>query len=97
MLDDIDLTMAQGLASAAGDMTRSAFRSLYRWLLWESDENLPSPPNHLVRELGLSIAARRRPATGEALNVAQWIFEKGRIEHRDVIRDLVPYGNGIPA
>ena len=92
MLDDIDLTMAQGLASADGDMTRSAFRSLHRWLLWESDENLPSPPNHLVRELGVSIAARRRPATGEALNVARWIFEKGRIEHRDVIRDLVLTG-----
>ena len=92
MLDDIDLTMAQGLASADGDMTRSAFRSLHRWLLWESDENLPSPPNHLVRELGVSIAARRRPATEAALNVARWIFEKGRIEHRDVIRDLVLTG-----
>ncbi len=92
LLDDVELTVAQGLASADDDMTRSAFRSLHRWLLWEADENLPSPPIHLVRELGFSIAARRRPATEEALSVAQWIFEKGRTEHRDVIRDLVLAG-----
>ena len=92
LLDDVELTVAQGLASADDDMTRSAFRSLHRWLLWEADENLPSPPIHLVRELGFSIAARRRPATEEALSVAQWIFEKGRTGHRDVIRDLVLAG-----
>lgn len=94
LLDDVELTMARGLASNAESMARSAFRALHRWLLWESDEKQPSPPSHLVREVGLSIAARRPTALGEALSVAQWIFEKGRMEHGDAVRDLVLAGMG---
>ena len=94
LLDDVELTMARGLASNTEGMARSAFRALHRWLLWESDENQPSPPSHLVREVGLSVAARRSTAVGEALSVAQWIFEEGRIEHRDTVRDLVVTGMG---
>ena len=94
LLGDVELTMVQGLASNAESMARGAFRALHRWLLWELDENLSWPPSHLVREVGLAVAGRRPTAVGEALSVAQWIFEKGRMEHRDVIRDLVVSGMG---
>jgi len=94
LLDDIALTMAVGLASADGDMARAAFRALQLWLRWEPDETLPTPPERLVREVGVATAARRLAATGEALGVAQWIFEEGRADHREMIRDLVLSGMG---
>ena len=94
LLDDIALTMAVGLASADGDMARGAFQALHLWLRWEPDETLPSPPERLVREVGVATAARRLTATGEALGIAQWIFEEGRADHREIIRDLVLSGMG---
>lgn len=94
LLDDIALTMAVGLASADGGMARGAFHALHLWLRWEPDETLPSPPERLVREVGVATAARRLSATGEALSIAQWIFEQGRADHREIIRDLVLSGMG---
>lgn len=94
LLDDIALTMAVGLASADGDMARAAFHALHLWLRWEPDETLPTPPERLVREVGVATAARRLAATGEALGIAQWIFEEGRADHREMIRDLVLSGMG---
>ena len=92
LLDDIALTMAVGLASADRDMARGAFHALHLWLRWEPDETLPTPPERLVREVGVATAARRLAATGEALGIAQWIFEEGRADHREIIRDLVLTG-----
>ena len=94
LLDDIALTMAVGLASADAEMARGAFHALHLWLRWEPDETLPTPPERLVREVGVAIAARRLAATGEALGIAQWILEEGRGDHREIIRDLVLSGMG---
>ena len=91
LLDDIAPTMAVGLASADGEMARAAFQALHLWLRWGPDEKLPSTPERLVREVGLA-TARRLPVTGEALGIAQWIFEEGRADHREIIRDLVLSG-----
>ncbi len=93
LLDDIDVTMKKGLASDDVRMANSAFGALRIWLEPRSDESPPSPLEQWVREVGVAVAVRRQ-AAGAALDVAKWIFEQGRTDHRDVIRDLVVTGMG---
>ena len=93
LLDDIDATMKKGLASDDVRMANSAFGALGFWLELQSDESPPPPLEQWVREVGVAIAVRRQ-AAGAALDVAKWVFEQGRTDHRDVIRDLVVAGMG---
>ncbi len=88
LLDDIDVTMKKGLASDDAQMAGSAFNALHFWLERQSDESPPSPLEQWVREVGVAIAVRRQ-AAGTALDVAKWVFEQGRTDHRDMIRGLV--------
>ena len=93
LLDDIDVTMKKGLASDDAQMASSAFGALHFWLERQSDESPPPPMEQWVREVGVAIAVRRQ-AAGKALDVAKWVFEQGRTDHRDVIRGLVVAGMG---
>lgn len=92
--DDVNLLMSAALVSDDRNVARSALHSLHRWLVWASDVTIsvPSPPEHLVREVGLAISTRRRTVIASALGVAKWIFEKGSVEQREVIHDLVLKG-----
>ncbi|MDE2975760.1 MAG: SIR2 family protein [Gemmatimonadota bacterium] len=97
--EDIALLMSTGLASDDRKMGESAMWSLHCWLRFASESALDfvGPPQHLIREIGVSVATRRRTVLGEALHAAKWIFEDGSEEERDAIRDLVLKGLGYLA
>ena len=95
-LDDIVLLMKMGLASDRGDLARNAAFGLHSWLKASNGEDLqiPSPPDDLVRELGVVIATRRKESLDEALQVAKWVFDEGKESHRDLLCQLVLHGLG---
>ena len=94
--DDIVLLMKIGLASDRGDLAQNAAFGLYLWLKASNDEDLriPSAPDDLVREIGVVIATRRREPLDEALQVAKWVFDEGKENHRDLLCQLVLHGLG---
>ena len=94
--EDIALLMSTGLASEERKMGESAMWSLHCWMRFASDPALGfvAPPQHLIREIGVSVATRRRSVLGEALHAAKRVFEDGSEEDRDAIRDLVLSGLG---
>ena len=97
--EDIALLMSTGLASDDRKMGESAMWSLHCWLRFASDSALEfvAPPQHLIREIGVSVATRRRSVLGQALYAAKWVFEDGSDDARDVVRDLVLKGLGYLA
>ena len=44
-----------------------------------------SPPDDVVREVGLIIGARRKAPLSEALRVAKWVFDDGSDDLREII------------
>ena len=72
----------------------SACGGLYRWLRASAldDSGLPRPPDHLVFEIGVIIAAPRWIVLSHALEIAAWVFEKGTTEHRELLRSPVLSG-----
>lgn len=99
LCDDVALLMSTGLASEDRKMGESAMWSLHCWMRFASDPALGfvAPPRHLIREVGVAVANRRRSVLGQALHAAKWIFEDGSEDVRDVIRDLVLKGLGYLA
>ena len=94
--DDIGLLMSTALVSDDDKMARSAVHSLRRWIVWASNRSIAfaAPPEHLVREIGISIATRRQAVLAEALYAAKWILEQGDDHHKDLVQDLVAEGLG---
>ena len=45
----------------------------------------PGPPDNILRELGLIIAARRRDSLSAALQVAKQVFDSGNDDQQNVI------------
>ena len=73
------------------EQAASACGGLYRWLRSSAvvDSGLPQPPDHLVLEIGIVIAAHRWFLLSQALEIAAWVFEKGTAEHRELLRSPV--------
>ena len=73
------------------EQAASACGGLYHWLLASAVEDscLPRPPDHLVFEIGVIIAAPRWTVLSQALEIAAWVFEKGIEEHRELLRTPV--------
>ena len=94
--EDVALLMSTGLASDDRKMGESAMWSLHCWMRFASDDALDfiGPPQHLIREIGVSVATRRRTVLGQALYAAKWVFEDGSEDAREAIRDLVLKGLG---
>ena len=94
--EDIGLLMSTGLASDDRKMGESAMWSLHNWMRFAADRALDfvAPQKHLIREIGVSIATRRRTVLGQALYAAKWVFEDGSEDAREAIRDLVLRGLG---
>ena len=69
----------------------SACVGLFLWLRASTleDSRLPQPPDHLVLEMGIAIAAHRWFLLSQALEIAAWVFEKGTAEHRELLRSPV--------
>ena len=94
--EDVALLMSTGLASDDRKMGESAMWSLHCWMRFASDGALDfiAPPQQLIREVGVSVATRRRTVLGQALYAAKWVFEDGSEDAREAIRDLVLKGLG---
>ena len=95
-LDDISLLMRTCLASENDALTYNAAGGLYYWLeaVTNSKYQLQSPPDDLIREIGVLIATRRKKILKWALQVAKLVFEEGSQAQKDVICDLVLQGLG---
>ena len=83
-----------GLASGDREIATGAVSGLASWLELSSAQPspIPSPPEDVVRELGLIIAARRKESLVGALLVAKWTFENGSPGLRETIVDSVSQG-----
>ena len=95
-LDDISLLMRTCLASENDALTYNAAGGLYYWLeaAIDSKYQLQSPPDDLIREIGVLIATRRKKILKWALQVAKLVFEEGSQAQKDAICDLVLQGLG---
>ena len=96
LCEDVSLLMSTGLASDDRKLGESAMWSLHCWMRFASDPGLDfvAPPDHLIREIGVSIATRRVAVLAEALHAATWVFEDGGDHAREAIQDLVLKGLG---
>ena len=83
-----------GLASGSHDMASGALSGLAAWihLSINSDSSVQSPPEDIIRELGLIIAARRKESLSKALLVAKQVFDEGSGEMQDIILDFTLEG-----
>ena len=97
--EDVALLMSTGLASNNDKMARSAMFSLHDWMCFSADPVLEftTPPQHLVHELGIAVAARRSTVLAAGLDAAKWVFEEGSENQRETIRDSVLQGLGYLA
>ena len=95
-LDGLALLMRTGLSSEDDTLAGGAAVGLYHWLTTsvEADSRLLSPPDELVREVGVIIAIRRKASLGMALQIAKWVFDEGSDTQREAIRDLALQGLG---
>ena len=95
-LDKFALWIRAGLAAENGALAAGAAVGLYHWLTTsaEADSRLLSPPDELVREVGVIIAIRRKASLGMALQIAEWVFNEGSDTQREAIRDLALQGLG---
>lgn len=95
--DDVALLMRMGLVSDNVTLARNAIAGLYHWLTTSTEvaSQIQPPPNDLVREIGIMIAAtRRKGSLGQALHAAKWVFDEGNDAQREAIRDLALQGLG---
>ena len=76
------------------EQAASACGGLYQWLRVSTleDSCLPQPPDHLVLEMGIIIAAHRWFVLSQALEIAAWVFKRGTAEHRQLLRSPVLTG-----
>lgn len=93
-LGRLTFALQTGLGSEDFDELLSAARALFLWL--NAAQNLTSrlaqPPPELVREVGVLVATRRWVAVANVLEIVSFVFERGAVEHRDVLKDLVLHG-----
>ena len=92
--EDIVQLMRIGLASDEDQAAKDAVGALRLWLQAGSDVvvGLVAPPADLVREVGVIIAARRKAALIQALQVARWVFSEGSPEQREILGNLATQG-----
>ena len=83
-----------GLVSGSRDMASGALWGLSSWIhaSMHSDSSVYSPPEDILRELGLVIAARRKESISEALQVAKQVFDDGSDDQRNVILSSILEG-----
>ena len=75
-------------------MASVALSGLSSWihLSNSSDSSVQSPPEDILRELGLMIAARRKESLSAALQIAKQVFDDGSDDQRDVILNFTLEG-----
>ena len=93
-LEDVATMLRVGITSSTNELAANAASGMLLWLSESSDakSGTPTPPNHLVREIGVAIAYRRGPSLVGALQAARWIFDSGTGASKETIIQLVEDG-----
>ena len=94
--DELALMMRMGLGADNFDLAKGAAVGLYHWLTTsaEADSQIQPPPDDLIREIGVVIAARKKTVLAQALQIAKWVFDEGNDVQKETIRDLALQGLG---
>ena len=90
--EELVMLMRMGLVTDDTDFAAYAAVGLFQWLKETTDSPSDSPPDDLIREIGVTIATRRKGMLDQALQIADWIFAEGTASQKDTIRDLVAQG-----
>jgi len=82
------------MTSNEKDLAADAVEGVRLWIeaTLDAESCTPSPPDDLVREIGISIASRRSPVLPGSLATARWIFANGSQFHKEIIRQLAQDG-----
>ena len=75
---EIAAWLRKGLAASDRNKAFQAMSGLANWLQSSERDACPGPPDDLVSEIGLIIAARRKENVAGALEVAEWLFLEGK-------------------
>lgn len=91
---DVATALRVGMTSNRRELADDAVEGLRLWLeaTLDTESGMPSPPDDLVREIGISIASRRSPVLPSSLASARWIFENGAKVNQEAIRQLAQDG-----
>ena len=89
--EEIVSEMRNALASD-GRRAKQAARALFAWLHRSEKSGWELPPRDLIREAGVIVRTRRKPALADALRVFAWVFTHGRPELRAELKQLVVEG-----
>ena len=83
-----------GLASGSRGMASGALSGLAAWMhvSKNADSSVHSPPEDILRELGLIVAARRRESLSGALRLAKEVFDHGHEDQRYIILNSILEG-----
>ena len=89
-LTEVTTTLRVGMTSNEEDTAADAVEGVRLWIegTFDDESGMPSPPDDLVREIGIAIASRRNPVLPAALATARWIFENGGQVHKEAIQQL---------
>ena len=90
--DSISKWLRMGLASDDDRRAQSAMSSLRIWISASSDDEMQSPPDDIVREVGFIIASRRKNSLADALWCAATVFQTGTDDQRNIMYDSVIRG-----
>lgn len=95
-IDDIAHAMRTGLASQDESLAENAAAGLHHWLMVSAGvaSQIHTPPEDLVREIGVIIAARRKETLALALKIAKWVFDEGNDSQKEAIGRLALQGLG---
>ena len=93
-LAEVATALRVGMTSNEQDLAADAVEGVRLWIeaTLDTESNTPSPPDDIVREIGISIASRRSPVLPGALATARWIFANGKPVHKEAIRQLAQDG-----
>ena len=85
--DELASWLRTGLASGNRDMATGALWGLASWMHVSNhlDSSIHTPPIDILRELGITIAARRKESLSAALHVAKLVFDEGSDDLRNII------------
>ena len=93
-IEEIALLMSAGMMSDDRETAQNVVVTLHRWMIWaaELERGMIPVPERLVRDIGISIAARRQAVVAQALDCVKWIFQQGGDEQTEIIRELAIEG-----
>ena len=92
--NELLMLLRMGLVTDDVDFAAHAAVGLYEWLRATNDSpsQLRPPPDDMIREIGVTIATRRKGMLDQSLQIAEWIFLEGASLQKDTIRGFVTQG-----